>query len=252
METDQGDSAPTPEPSSDQLPPLTNRGILVEIAVVLLLAVVPDLFRAVAHLVWNDEAPQSFIYLALWLLVRSAQVSAPLLLIVHYRRGAWSELGVLRPRIFYDSLVGVGTLLFSVIAVYGCLLPLYYGLYFVVGPDAVEWMRGSSNDMFPAPQSTISLVALVPMMLLANGFAEELVTRGYLIPQMEKLTGSTIAAVLVSTLLFAGYHAYQGPFGVLTTGIHGLVYGTVFCWTRRLWPVVLTHAATDLLALVWL
>ena len=67
---------------------------------------------------------------------------------------------------------------------------------------------------------------------------------------MEQLFGGTAVALLLSTALFASYHAYQGPAGALSAATLGLVYGAVFCVSRRLWPIALAHALQDVLGLV--
>jgi membrane protease YdiL (CAAX protease family) len=246
-----------PEPQSRTSPTeRSQRDIALEVGVVLLVAVVPDLFNSFASLRWSGQAaPPSMSYMALSLVFRSLQVVAPVLLLVRYRSGDWAELGLQRPRIVRDGLLGTGVLVVSFIAVYACFYPAYYGLYFVLGPDAAAWLYGedgqaASRAAMEAPTAW-HLFLLFPLMSLANGFAEELVVRGHLLPNFERLTGSSLVALLITTALFAGYHAYQGPYGVLSTGVIGLVYGAVFLATRRLWPLVLAHAATDLLAVIF-
>lgn len=245
------------EPPPQASPPTrSQRDIALEISVVLLVAVVPDLFNSFASLAWSGQAsPPSPSYMALSLVVRSLQVVAPVLLLVRYRNGDWAELGLQRPRILRDGLLGTGVLFASLVAVYACFYPAYYGLYFVLGPDAAAWLYSEDGESarraaMEAPTAW-NLFLLFPLMSLANGFAEELVVRGHLLPNFERLTGSSLAALLITTASFAGYHAYQGPYGVLSTGVIGLVYGAVFLATRRLWPLVLAHAATDLLAVVF-
>jgi membrane protease YdiL (CAAX protease family) len=75
--------------------------------------------------------------------------------------------------------------------------------------------------------------------------SEELVARGYLIPRLEQSLRSTPAAVLASAILFAFFHWYQGIFIICHAFFAGVVYGTAFAWTRRLWPVIIAHAVYD-------
>src|SRR5206468_12251270 len=75
----------------------------------------------------------------------------------------------------------------------------------------------------------------------ANAFAEELVMRGYLITRLEGATGSSLMALLVSSVLFAGYHVYQGWGATASIFLGGMVYGIAFLVSRRLWPVVIAH-----------
>jgi membrane protease YdiL (CAAX protease family) len=81
----------------------------------------------------------------------------------------------------------------------------------------------------------------------ASSFAEELVMRAYLITRFQRLLSSTWIAVIVTTLLFASYHAYESPAGIIGAAAAGLVYGIAFCFCRRLWPICLAHAAHNIL-----
>jgi membrane protease YdiL (CAAX protease family) len=83
----------------------------------------------------------------------------------------------------------------------------------------------------------------------ANGFAEELVMRGYLIVRLQRLFGSLTRAVILTSILFAAYHIYQGPRATVDVMLDGLIYGVAFCFLRRVWPVALAHALTNVLAL---
>ena len=51
--------------------------------------------------------------------------------------------------------------------------------------------------------------------------------------------------LLISSVIFASGHFPTGFFFVRYTVV-GLIYGGVFCFTRRLWPIVVTHAAYNL------
>ena len=50
-------------------------------------------------------------------------------------------------------------------------------------------------------------------------------------------------------MLFAGYHLYQGGVGVTFALVTGLVFGGIFCWLRRFWPLAMAHAIVDIEAL---
>jgi membrane protease YdiL (CAAX protease family) len=84
-------------------------------------------------------------------------------------------------------------------------------------------------------------------MCVAIGISEEVAMRGYLIPRFEQLLGSTWSAVGLSAAIFASYHIYQGAGPALSIFVTGLILGGVFVLTRRLWPVIVAHAITDLI-----
>jgi membrane protease YdiL (CAAX protease family) len=87
---------------------------------------------------------------------------------------------------------------------------------------------------------------------ISVGLAEELVSRGYLIPRLERLLRRTWAAVLISAVVFAMCHWSRGIFSVWNAFLVGLVYGVAFAWSRRLWPVVIAHSVYDFSAFLYM
>ena len=97
------------------------------------------------------------------------------------------------------------------------------------------------------------LPAAVWAMLVA-GFAEETVFRGFLFERSAKLFGRSAAAkastVLVTSALFGiAHYADQGLTGAEQGAITGLIFGTTFAFTGRMFPLMCAHAAFDLTAL---
>jgi len=96
--------------------------------------------------------------------------------------------------------------------------------------------------------------AVYYLMIVGGGFGEETVFRGYLFERLGKLFGGSVSAKTASVVLSAGlfglYHyREQGLAGVEQASITGLVFGTIFAVTCRLWMVMAVHAAFDLTAL---
>jgi hypothetical protein len=90
--------------------------------------------------------------------------------------------------------------------------------------------------------------------MVVAGFGEETVFRGYLFERLGKLFGSGFGArasiVLLTAALFGlAHYADQGLAGVEQGAIAGLVYGTIFAFTGRIWMLMCAHAAFDLTAL---
>ena len=91
-------------------------------------------------------------------------------------------------------------------------------------------------------------------MIFVAGWGEETLFRGYMFERLGKLLGSKteakIVIVLVSSLWFGWDHySSQGLAGVEQAIIVGLVYGTIFMITGRLFMLMCAHAAFDLAAL---
>jgi membrane protease YdiL (CAAX protease family) len=90
-------------------------------------------------------------------------------------------------------------------------------------------------------------------MIVVAGFGEETVFRGYLFERLGKLFGrgltARIVTVLITSAVFASLHYFgQGLAGVQQAAITGLVFGTVFAVTGRIWMLMCAHAAFDLTA----
>ena len=88
---------------------------------------------------------------------------------------------------------------------------------------------------------------------LGGGFGEETVYRGYAFERLGKLFGSggwvKPVIVLLTAALFAALHYHdQGLAGVQQATITGLVFGTIFAFTGRIWMLMFAHAAFDLTA----
>jgi membrane protease YdiL (CAAX protease family) len=81
---------------------------------------------------------------------------------------------------------------------------------------------------------------------LAAGVGEEVAFRGFAIPGLALLTGSSWGAAIISSLAFGLLHGYQGWLGVARTGAMGLVLAGVFLVSGTLWPAILAHALLDL------
>lgn len=103
-----------------------------------------------------------------------------------------------------------------------------------------------------------NLPGLIHMLItvwVGAAFLEELIFRAYLIKTFEILLGksffTTLFSILISAVLFAGIHAYQGITGILITGAMGLIFGLVYVLNgRRIWPLIFVHGLIDTITLV--
>jgi hypothetical protein len=98
----------------------------------------------------------------------------------------------------------------------------------------------------------IPIWTIAPIALFA-GFYEEVVFRGFLLGRLRIVFGESrrglAAAVVVSSLLFASGHAYQGKLGLVQTFAAGACLGVIAAVRRSLWPSIFAHAAIDLFGL---
>lgn len=211
----------------------------------LLIGVFSHLSTVIFSLFWpelNRALPAT--YNSLLLIAMSIQISGPVLYLIWRSRESGSLFGLVRIRPLIDLFAGIG-------------------IWFIT---YLSWeMSWSLIRSFPSARDLYSLDVDLGSLFItpkgfneyllwflascANGFTEELVMRAYLIPRFERLFSSTWKSLILSTILFASYHAYQGTTGVFYALIFGLVCGGVFCWLRRLWPVAIAHAIADFV--VW-
>jgi len=94
------------------------------------------------------------------------------------------------------------------------------------------------------PQSSREYGGFVPLAITA-GVCEEVLFRGFLV-WLLSFVMPWWAAGLTQAVLFGMGHAYQGPRGVVLTGLVGLFLMGVVWLTGSLWAAIVIHALMDL------
>jgi membrane protease YdiL (CAAX protease family) len=222
----------------------SDREIWLEVMVVLAVTWLPYFAYSITWWIWPDPPQRtSFMAESIWDLTTNFVDIVVVLYIIHRGHTPWRVHGIKKPRIFVDLSLAFSTWI-------AMTTVLFLVLRFVVSIVGLEFANAmtTSIHVFDRPSSTADFVVL-PFLALSIGVSEELAMRGYLIPRCEQLLGSTPKSILVSSLLFASYHLYQGVGSSMVIFVVGSVFGIAFCWSRRLWPVAIAHAAMDLLAL---
>jgi uncharacterized protein len=100
-----------------------------------------------------------------------------------------------------------------------------------------------------------ALPAMILYVIVAAAFGEEIVWRAFLFERLRAFLGDAprarVAIVGLSSILFGLAHLHdQGWPGVAQATITGAVFGTTFIRLRRIWPVMVAHAAFDLTAIL--
>jgi membrane protease YdiL (CAAX protease family) len=180
------------------------------------------------------------------LVIAAGQIVAPLsaLLVLVWTslsRTPWREIGYVRPKSWIASLAA----------------GIVFGILFKVLMKAIVMPLLGANPTNQAYHylagNAVALPAVVLTMIFVAGFGEETVFRGYMFERLGKLLGRSRAArivtVLASAALFGSLHYFdQGLAGAQQATITGLVFGTVFAVTGRIWMLMFAHAAFDLTA----
>jgi membrane protease YdiL (CAAX protease family) len=98
-----------------------------------------------------------------------------------------------------------------------------------------------------APHSIhVSWAAIVVSMVL-NAFFEEITCMGYIFSQVAARRGPWVA-LPVTVFLRAACHTYQDPFHLAGIAALFTLYGAVYWWTRKLWPLIFAHLLLDIVS----
>ena len=169
-------------------------------------------------------------------------LSAVLVLVwAHFSQTPWRTLGFAAPR-SWTRTVGIG---------------LPFGIAFKLAMKAIVMPLFGAPAINPRYHYIAGNAAALPWMLYAvvvgAGFGEETVFRGFFFERLGKLLGTRPAALAATVVLTSGLFALahyrdQGLPGVQQAAVAGLVFGTVFAVTGRLWLPMVAHAAFDVTA----
>jgi membrane protease YdiL (CAAX protease family) len=97
------------------------------------------------------------------------------------------------------------------------------------------------------PRSTSEFVLYLVLALTA-GICEEFLYRGFVMAILARAGFAPCGMVLVSSIFFGLAHLYQGRSGFVSTLLVGVVFGLARIAYHTLEPVILWHAAVDIVA----
>jgi uncharacterized protein len=207
--------------------------------VILLVVVLPHIHTGVSHVLWPELVVRRppFGWQYSWLIINGAGMVGLTLWLIARSGETPERFGLGRPRWSADIGAAFGVL----------IAELWLGdrLADMLSGVNADW-PGSSNQSYPLPPERWWEYMLCITAGLAVGISEELLFRAYLITVLERLLRSTGQAVLVSALMFAAIHLYQGPAGLITMTAFGLMSGAVYMLQRRVWTIALSHAVYDI------
>jgi membrane protease YdiL (CAAX protease family) len=135
-------------------------------------------------------------------------------------------------------------------------------LLFVPLAFAADWLHdtlrelglpgatGQRPSFLPHSGGPDLLIALIMVAVVA--VSEETVFRGYLMSRLRAVGLSALSAVLVSSLIFAMGHGYEGAAGMVTVGALGATYALIYLWRGSLVTPVVMHFLQDTAGIVLL
>jgi uncharacterized protein len=161
---------------------------------------------------------------------------------VSLSRTPWRDIGYVRPR-SWARTIAIG-IIFGVafkLLMKAIVMPL---LGAPPVNQAYHWVAGN----------TAALPYMMYLMVVVAGFGEETLYRGWMFERLGKLFGASVWAkasiIVLTAMVFAAPHYLdQRIAGVEQALISGLVFGTIFARTGRIFLLMVAHAAFDLAAL---
>jgi membrane protease YdiL (CAAX protease family) len=170
-------------------------------------------------------------------------LSAVLVLVwTRLSRTPWREIGYVRPKSWIGSVI-VGVI---------------FGVAFKLLMKAIVMPLLGAPPINEAYHYLAGNTAALPGMLFAviigAGFGEETVYRGWMFERFGKLFGSgglakTLTVLITSAWFGVIHYPVQGLAGAEQATIFGLVFGTIFAVRRRIFMLMIAHAAFDVTAL---
>ncbi len=98
------------------------------------------------------------------------------------------------------------------------------------------------------PHSLHVTWAAILVAMTLNAFFEEITCMGFIFTQLAERVGPFVA-LAVTVFLRAACHTYQDPFHLAGIVVLFTLYGLVYWWTRRLWPLIFAHLLLDIFSI---
>lgn len=170
-------------------------------------------------------------------------VAAALLVVlwVHRSGKPWRDIGYVRPKSWAITIaIGVVFGVVFKLVMKSLVMPLF-------GADPINqhyhYLAGNAA----------ALPGMLFSVIVSAGWGEETVWRGFAFDRLRRVLGSKawakVLIVLITSVLFGlAHYPDQKLAGAQQATIVGLVFGTIFMLTGRIWMVVIAHAAFDVTA----
>lgn len=160
--------------------------------------------------------------------------------------GSFREIGMRSPESWPRLL--------AVTAVYGIVIQLVFTI--LIEP-VLEKITGSAVDISALDGIRGNFFGFAGMLAVGwflAAFIEEFAFRGYVVSRVHKLLGARPAAIWIAILAaavpFGIAHMYQGPAGMIGTGLIGFLFGAIYVLHgNNLWYPIFAHGFINTIAI---
>ena len=166
---------------------------------------------------------------------------------IRLRDGSWSAMGLRQPVSWRRILL---------IALVAAILRIQLGQFLIEPVTGFFWPKPTAPPL--ANEITrnvkVAVVALLVVWTFA-AFGEEIAYRGYLLTRAADIGRRSAAAywigIVLVSILFGYGHYYKGAFGVIDSGVAGLILGIAYMLAgRNLWASILAHGFIDTFGII--
>jgi membrane protease YdiL (CAAX protease family) len=161
-------------------------------------------------------------------------------LVTRGERPADVFVGPRRP--FREALLGVLLipLVFAVVALLGLLIQ-----------HLAPWLRNVPDNPLAALLTTpASILVMAFVVAVAGGIREE-IQRAFILHRFEQHLGGAVLGLILFSAAFGAGHLLQGRDAALMTGALGLLWGVVYLRRRSVVAPVVSHAAFNLIQVLY-
>jgi membrane protease YdiL (CAAX protease family) len=224
---------------------------------VLFLMVIPNLFNSFVSIL-NEKPNNIFlpfyvfdlgIYSTLSWLIKSLQVSFPVLLLIYINNESFSEYGF--------NKITVKNLCKSLIRLLGLTLLFLIALIIIIVIIMAIFYGNNYTEMIEKSEQLIKKANNSPSMILLNivsiilmAFTEELCFRSYLYINLNKIIKNKWMCIILINILFASYHIYQGIMAVMTAFVMGLVFSIEFKRHNNIYSISIFHTLRNIISFI--
>ena len=216
---------------------LSRKEQLLEVSVFLFL-ILPSM--VLSFLVIKPGGAVSFVIVACATILRDLGLVSLVLFFLWRNRETVSQIGWVSNNNWKEA--ALGAVLF---------IPLFFGAALLEELLQASGLSAPSKPLpsfFSATGMAETVLAVILVVIVA--LAEETIFRGYLLLRFKATTQRPTVTVLLSSAIFSIGHGYEGSAGVVTVGVMGAVFATIYLWRKNLVAPIIMHFLQDFISIV--